>query len=83
MSISRQVVQYGQRRLARRILRAAPWIGGILALATLGQSIRRKGAFGGTLNTTLDFLPVVGGVKNAVEIVRGRDLIRDRNLGAG
>jgi hypothetical protein len=80
MSISRQVVQYGQRRLARRILRVAPWIGGILALATLGKSIRRKGAIGGTIDTTLDFLPIVGGVKNAVEIVRGRDLIRDRRM---
>jgi hypothetical protein len=60
------------------MVRAAPFIGGLLALATLGRSIRRKGPLRGTLDTTLDFLPFVGALKNAVEIVRGRDLIRDR-----
>jgi hypothetical protein len=78
MSMSRQVVQYGQRRLAKRMLRAAPWLGSVIALATLGAAIRRKGPLRGTVNTVLDFIPFVGGVKNAAEIVRGRDLLRDR-----
>jgi Pre-toxin TG len=78
MSISRQVVQYGQRRVARKLLRAAPWVGAVVALATLGAAIRRKGAVGGTLDTALDFIPFVGGVKTAAEVVRGRDFIRDR-----
>ena len=64
--------------MARRLLRAAPWLGGVIALATLGAAIRRKGAFGGTLDTALDFIPFVGGVKNAAEVARGRDFIRDR-----
>lgn len=79
MSIRRQVVQYGQRRVARRLLRAAPWLGSILAIATLGAAMRRKGAVGGVLDTALDFIPFVGGVKNAAEVVRGRDFIRDRS----
>lgn len=79
MSIRRQVVQYGQRRVARRLLRAAPWVGSILAIATLGAAMRRKGAVGGVLDTALDFIPFVGGVKNAAEVVRGRDFIRDRS----
>jgi hypothetical protein len=79
MSISRQVVQYGQRRVARKLLRAAPWLGAFAVLATLGAAIRRKGAVGGTLDTALDFIPFVGGVKNAAELVRGRDFIRDRS----
>jgi hypothetical protein len=78
MSIRRQVVQYGQRRVARRLLRAAPWLGSILAIATLGAAMRRKGAVRGVLDTALDFIPFVGGVKNAAEVVRGRDFIRDR-----
>jgi hypothetical protein len=78
MSMSRQVVQYGQRRLAKRMLRAAPWLGSVIALATLGAAIRRKGPLRGTVDTVLDFIPFVGGVKNAAEIVRGRDLLRDR-----
>jgi hypothetical protein len=78
MSIGRQVAQYGQRRMARRLLRAAPWVGSLVALATLGAAIRRKGALRGTADTVLDFIPFVGGVKNAAEVVRGRDLLRDR-----
>jgi hypothetical protein len=78
MSVSRQVVQYGQRRFTKRMLRAAPWLGSVIALATLGAAIRRKGPLRGTLDTVLDFIPFVGGVKNAAEVVRGRDLLRDR-----
>lgn len=78
MSISTQAAQYGQRRLARRLRRSMPWVGGLLALATLGAAIRRKGLFRGTVDTALDFTPFVGGVKNLAEVVRGRDFIRDR-----
>lgn len=80
MTIRRQVVQYGQRRIARRLLRAAPWLGSVVALATLGAAMRRKGALGGVLDTALDFIPFVGGMKNAAEVVRGRDFIRDRTV---
>jgi len=64
--------------MAKRLLRAAPWIGGVVALATLGASIRRKGAVKGTVDTLLDFTPIVGSVKNTAEVMRGRDFIRDR-----
>ncbi len=78
MGITRQVVQYGQRRMTRKMLRAMPWLGSIVAIATLGASMRRKGMFRGTLDTALDFIPYVGGVKNAAEAVRGRDFLRDK-----
>ena len=79
MGIGRQAMQYGQRRIARKMLRAVPWLGGIVALVTVGQAIRRKGMLGGTMDTALDFIPWVGGVKNAAEVVRGRDFIPDRD----
>jgi hypothetical protein len=78
MGIGRQVVQYGQRRIARKLLRAVPWLGGLVALATIGQAVRRKGVVGGTVDSALDFIPYLGGVKNAAEAVRGRDFIPDR-----
>jgi Pre-toxin TG len=78
MSVSGQTVQYVQRRIARKLIRAVPWIGSLLALGTLASSIRRKGAVGGTVDTILDFVPFVSGMKNAAEIVRGRDLIADK-----
>lgn len=80
MSMRTQTVQYAQRRLTRKLSRSMPWIGALLALATLGATIRRKGLFKGTLDTALDFTPVVGGVKNLAEAVRGRDFIRDRRV---
>jgi hypothetical protein len=81
MSMQRQAVQYGQRRLTRKLSRSMPWIGGLLALLTLGAAIKRKGFFKGALDTALDFTPVVGGVKNLAEAARGRDFLRDRVRG--
>ena len=78
MGMQRQMMQYGRRRLTRRLTRSVPWIGGLLALATVGAAIRRKGLFRGTLDTALDFTPVVGSAKNLAEVARGRDFLRDR-----
>jgi hypothetical protein len=78
MSMRTQVVQYGQRRLTRKLSRSVPWIGGLLALATVGAAVRRKGFLKGALDTALDFTPFVGGVKNLAEVARGRDFIRDK-----
>ena len=82
MSMRTQAVQYGQRQLTRKLSRSVPWIGGILALATLGAAMRRKGFFKGALDTALDFTPFVGGVKNLAEVARGRDFIRDKTTPA-
>jgi hypothetical protein len=73
-----QLRQYATRRATRRLYRAMPWVGGIVALATLGAAVRRKGLIGGTMHTVLDFIPFVGGAKNLAEAARGRDFIRDR-----
>ena len=78
MSISSQAVQYGQRRMTRKLLRAVPFLGAVIAAATLVRAVRRKGMLGGTVDTALDFIPFVGGAKNAAEIYRGRDFIADR-----
>ena len=78
MSVTRQVTQYAQRRVTRKLIRAVPWLGAVVALATLGRAMRCKGVVGGAVDTTLDFIPFVGGVKNLAEIARGRDLIRDK-----
>jgi hypothetical protein len=71
-------MQYGQARLARRMMRAMPWLGGLVAVATVGAAVRRKGLLGGTVDTALDAVPFVGATKNALEIWRGQDFIRDR-----
>ena len=79
MAIPQQAVRYGQRRLARRFARSTPWLGAAFALMAVGSAIRRKGLFRGTFDSALNAIPFVGGVKNAIEIARGRDFIRDRD----
>jgi Pre-toxin TG len=78
MSIRRQALKYGKRRVTRKLLRAAPYLGGVVAAATVVGTMRRKGVVRGALDTLLDVIPFVGGAKNVVEIARGRDLIADR-----
>jgi hypothetical protein len=78
MAVTEQLRQYATRRATKRLYRAMPWIGGIVAVATLGATIRRKGLVGGTVNTVLDFIPYIGGAKNLAEAARGRDFIRDK-----
>lgn len=78
MTMRDQALRYGERRLKRRIARSLPWIGTIVAIATLGSAIRRKGLFRGSLNSALDAIPFVGGAKNIAEVYRGRDFIRDK-----
>ena len=78
MAMSTQVAQYAQRRMTKRMIRAVPFVGALIALVTLGVAIRRKGVIRGSVDTALDFTPVVSTIKNAAEIVRGRDLLRDK-----
>jgi len=78
MSMTKQLADYGKTRATKRLVRAAPWIGGLMVLATLGSTIRRKGMVRGALDTALDFIPFVGGIKNAAEAARGRDFFPDR-----
>ena len=59
-------------------MRMTPWIGGAIALLSLGGAIRRKGWIGGAAHTALDFIPFVGTAKNLVEARRGRDFFPDR-----
>lgn len=79
MSMIHQAVQFAKRRAAKKMIRALPWLGSIVALITLRAAIRRKGALRGAADTALDFTPYVGGLKNTIEIVRGRDLIRSKH----
>jgi hypothetical protein len=78
MTVLQQAVRFGQLRLGRRLARSMPWIGTALALAAVGASIRRKGVVGGTMDTALNAIPVVGAAKATAEMIRGRDFIPDR-----
>ncbi len=76
--MQQQALKYGQRRLLRRASRSIPWIGTAIALLAIGSAIRRKGLVRGGLDTALNAVPFVGGLKNAAEVARGRDFLRDK-----
>jgi hypothetical protein len=78
MGVNHQIRQFATRRVTRKLTRAVPYVGAVVALLTLGSAIRRKGWLGGAFDTALDFTPIVGTVKNMCEVGRGRDFIRDR-----
>ena len=80
MALTSRVQQYATRRMTRRLMRAVPWLGSVVALVTLGKAIQRKGVVGGTVHTALDFIPYVGGAKILLEARRGRDFITDRPI---
>ena len=80
MGVARQAAQYTRGRVLRRLTRSMPWIGAVVALAAAGATMRRKGFFGGAIDTALDAPPFVGAAKNALEAARGRDFIRDKRV---
>jgi hypothetical protein len=80
MALTQQALRYGQRRAARRLSRSVPFIGTALALLAIGAAIRRKGVVGGTVDSILNAVPFVGGVKVLAEMARGRDFIGDRPM---
>ncbi|MCA1583614.1 MAG: hypothetical protein LC791_02170 [Acidobacteria bacterium] len=72
------LTRWGGARLARRMSRSVPFLGAVIAVATVGAAIRRKGVVGGAVDTGLNALPFVGAMKMGVEWWRGRDLFPDR-----
>ena len=73
-----RAMRYGQRRVTRKLIRSVPFLGAVVAVATVAAVARRKGLARGVVDSALDFTPVVGFVKNALEVLRGRDFFPDR-----
>ena len=73
-----RAARWGGARLSRRLARSIPLLGTVVALATLGGTVRRKGVAGGLADTGINSIPFVGAAKNVVEAVRGRDFFPDR-----
>ena len=77
MAVKPYIKQYARRKLTKRVVRAIPWVGTVVALATIGKVVREKGLLNGSLNAALDAIPFVGGAKNLAEAARGRDFLPD------
>ena len=68
MATGNRVGKWAGRKLARRIGKSVPIVGTAVAVAYLAHSVKRKGLFGGLAHTALDAMPVVGAVKNGIEL---------------
>jgi hypothetical protein len=78
MAHTRPIRNYAGKKIARRLTRSIPYIGAVIAVATLASAIRRKGLVRGLIHSGLDAIPFVGGAKNVAEVVRGRDFLPDK-----
>ena len=78
--MTRRVARAGGMRLAKRLIKPIPVVGTALALGLAGHEIRKKGWRNGLIHVGLDITPVVGTVKDVIEIFTG-DLIPDKKNG--
>lgn len=78
MLLVSRVMRWGGMRVARRLSKSVPYVGAVIAVATIGATMRRKGLIRGALDAGLNATPFVGAAKLALESARGRDLIPDR-----
>ena len=80
--ITRKVARAGGVRLARRLIKPIPILGTAVALGFAGHEIRKKGWRNGLIHVGLDITPVVGTVKDVIELFTG-DLIPDKDSRKG
>jgi hypothetical protein len=81
--IVRRMIRAGGYRLAMKVARSVPLVGTAVAVGLVGYEIKKKGIARGLLNTALDATPVVGLIKNAIEMFTGDWLPDKKSEGEG
>jgi len=64
--------------IAKKLLKAIPIIGPVFTVGFAGRDIQKKGLGPGAAHVALDITPVVGTVKNVLELFTG-DIIPDKD----
>ena len=77
-SLKRKIAHAAGWQVAKRGAKMLPFGGTIVAVALVGTDIKNKGLVKGVINSGIDAIPVVGLVKNGIEIVRGKDFLPDK-----
>ena len=78
MAVHHIARRYAQRRIISRASRSIPWLGMVFVALAVVSTVRRKGLLHGALDSAVNALPVVGGMKNVAEVLRGRDFFPDK-----
>lgn len=81
-TLKRRLARAGGWKMARRLIKPIPVVGTVMALGLAGYEVKKKGALRGALHVGLDIMPVVGTVKDIIEIFTG-DLIPDKKPAQG
>jgi RHS repeat-associated protein len=66
------------KKVAKNIIPGVAWV---IAFFSWSQDVEAKGVVGGTANSILDGLPVVGWGKLIAELIAGQDVIPDQDIG--
>jgi hypothetical protein len=78
--IIRRIIRAGGYRIAMKVAKSVPLVGTALAVGLIGFEIKKKGIARGLVNTALDATPVVGLIKNTIEMFTG-DWLPDKATG--
>ena len=76
-NIKRKLLHAGGWQVVKRAAQAVPFGGTAVAVVLVGSDIKNKGVMKGIANSCIDAIPVVGLVKNGVELFTG-DFIADK-----
>ena len=77
-SLKRTIAHAAGWQVAKRAAKMVPFGGTAVAIVLVGSDIKNKGLLMGVLNSGLDAIPVLGLLKNGVELVRRKDFIPDK-----
>ena len=77
--VTRRLARAGGWKLAKRLIKPIPVVGTAVSLGLAGYEIRKKGLKNGLVHVGLDVIPIVGTVKNVVEMFTG-DLLPDKDV---
>jgi hypothetical protein len=76
-TVTRKIAHAAGWQVIKRFAKMLPFGGAVIAVALVGDDIRKKGLVKGVVNSGIDAVPFVGLAKNALELVTG-DLIPDK-----
>jgi hypothetical protein len=81
--ILRRIIRAGSYRIGMKAAKSVPLVGTAVAVGLIGYEIKKKGIARGLVNTALDATPVVGLIKNAIEMFTGDWLPDKETRGQG
>ena len=79
-NLKRRLLRAGGWNVAKRLIKPIPIVGSVLAVGLAAHEVKKKGLVRGAIHVGLDATPVVGTIKNVVEIFTG-DIIADKKKG--